>query len=299
MTSGSNPLIEVFVLCYNRKEFVAESIRSVLAQTYQRVQLILSDNSTTDEVSEFLRNEFPTLELRRRKPSLSNYDHLNLVLAEANAKYLMIFHDDDILEPSYIADLIAELEKNGASAGCANARLLIDGKKTDKLFNQTLRKNNLISNPRDLAKNYLDYSYGVNPFPGYIYRRGAIQGLRFDLKEAGQYCDVTFLVKVAQTGAIFWSARPAMFYRKHGGNVSGNISIVAMKRMIRFLVEKGIYSKTATELRLFRYWNHLFSIRNRKRRNLRSRRPQIELTLKYFTFHPVPLIRKAMQKLNF
>ena len=293
---SSSPLVEVFILCYNRREFVREAIRSVLDQTYQPLRIIVSDNSTTNEVSDDLRINFPDLEIRRRQPSVSSYDHFNLVLSEARAEYFMIFHDDDILEPSYIASLIGELGHSGAVAGCANARLIDKTEKTNRLVNPTLKKDVLLAGPAELVRHYLNHSSGVNPFPGYIYRRAAIEGLKSDVREAGQYSDVTFLMKVAQRGPILWKAEPLMFYRKHGENMSGGISLLAAKKLTRFASGMKLFSNGAPELREFRYWNHLFYARNRRRQRRSVRWAHLRLIILYFALHPAPLLRKLFRK---
>jgi glycosyltransferase involved in cell wall biosynthesis len=296
MNSEKKLPIEVFIFSYNRKDYLGDAIRSVLSQTYQPLRLIVSDNSPAgnETVSDYVKREFPFVELRRR--SLSMYDHFNAVLAEMSAPYIMLFHDDDILEPNYVADRISELEATGADAACANGYFLIDGKKTNRLVNPWLKKDLLISNAKDLAINFLDYSRGVNAFPGYVYRRKAIADLKFNFADGGQYSDVPFILRVAQNGKIFWSAKPAMHLRKHVGNFSENISFKAVKRLTRFIVKQGIYSKDAPELKLFRYWSHFFSMRSRRRRGLRPYKAQVLLTFIYFSTHPFSFIRKMKRK---
>lgn len=291
------PLVEVFILCYNRIDFVGESIRSVLDQTYMPIRVVLSDNSPEENVREYLENEFPQLEVRRRAPSQTPYDHLNTVLSEATAPYFMIFHDDDVLEPDYVSKLVDQMERNPMLVCvCANARLLFGSKMSNRLFNPTLSRDMVLSST-EIATRYLDHSVGVNPFPGYLYRRAPIQKLRFDTAEAGLYSDMTFIAKAALLGPILWMAQPLMQYRKHIGNASGVISLKATKRTIRFLVHEKILPENSPVLARFRYWNHLFLLRNSWRSGKGFRKGQLLLVARYFFTHPLPLLRKLLQKL--
>lgn len=43
-----NPLISVCMLCYNHEKYVAQSIESILNQTYNNWELIITDNASTD-----------------------------------------------------------------------------------------------------------------------------------------------------------------------------------------------------------------------------------------------------------
>ena len=55
--NSSLPLkISVCIPVYNGNEYIAESINSVLAQTYENFQLILCDNCSTDNTEEIVRN---------------------------------------------------------------------------------------------------------------------------------------------------------------------------------------------------------------------------------------------------
>ena len=46
VTAG--PLVSVLLTSYNREAFIAESIESVLAQTFTDFELIVSDDGSTD-----------------------------------------------------------------------------------------------------------------------------------------------------------------------------------------------------------------------------------------------------------
>lgn len=293
------PVVEVFILCYNRVNFVGDAIRSVLAQTYAPLRIILSDNSTKDDVSLYLSEEFPQLEVRRRSPSQSNYDHLNTVLVEATAPYFMIFHDDDVLSPTYIETLVREMEKNPAlSCACANAYFRYGNTPSKRRVNPSL-KTDMILDAKTLASRYLDHAAGINPFPGYLYRLNAIQNLRFNFSEARLYSDFTFLTKVAYRGPVLWVSSPLMEYRRHLGNESNTIDLKAAKLMVNFLACHRVLPKNSSLLRKFRYWNHLFFLRNRWRMGQPLRHRQLRLVTRYFLFHPVSLLKKALQKLSF
>lgn len=293
------PTVEVFVLCYSfdRIGFAEEAIRSVTNQTYPNVRIIVSDNSPDDRIERHLRREFPSLEIRRRIPSQAPYDHFYMIVKEADAPYFMSFHDDDLLGPHYIEELVAHLDANPrASCACANAYVLFDQTKTTKLFNPTL-KDDIHLSAQEIAIRYLDHAFGVNPLPGYLFRTSVIQNMQFNVNEGGQYSDVTLLVKLATQGKVLWLKKPLMYYRKHPGNASGAISIRATKQVIRFLIRERILPEHSPYLRRFRFWNHLFLIRNRWRDGKTTRLKHLALVIQYFALHPGPLFSKLLQKL--
>lgn len=58
-----NPKVTVIILSYNQDEYIADAIQSVLDQTYSNLEIIISDNGSTDDSKEIIR-EFSELDPR-------------------------------------------------------------------------------------------------------------------------------------------------------------------------------------------------------------------------------------------
>ena len=53
----SHPLVSIVTPTYNQAAFLRETLNSVLAQTYPRVEYIVLDDGSTDATAEILRQE--------------------------------------------------------------------------------------------------------------------------------------------------------------------------------------------------------------------------------------------------
>ncbi len=94
---NTEPLVSILMLTYNRANYIATAIESVLTQTYQNWELIVIDDGSTDDTKEVLapyhdsrisylrRNENKGLVYRRQ-------ESLTLV----NGSYVAILDSDDI-----------------------------------------------------------------------------------------------------------------------------------------------------------------------------------------------------------
>lgn len=51
-----NPLVSVIVITYNSSKYVLETLNSVAAQTYDNIELIISDDCSKDNTVEICRN---------------------------------------------------------------------------------------------------------------------------------------------------------------------------------------------------------------------------------------------------
>ncbi len=105
--------IEVFILTFNRVEFLKESLNSILAQTV-KTQVTVVDNASDDGTCEYMSKmaeRFDNVFYVRNEKNLGYNGNLQKAVSLAKKPYVMLFHDDDILHESYIALANRALEK--------------------------------------------------------------------------------------------------------------------------------------------------------------------------------------------
>ena len=51
-----NPLVSVVIVTYNSSRFVKETLESVYEQTYQKIELIVTDDCSIDNTNDVVRN---------------------------------------------------------------------------------------------------------------------------------------------------------------------------------------------------------------------------------------------------
>jgi glycosyltransferase involved in cell wall biosynthesis len=115
MTSSNPPLVSIVIPVYNGAAFLADAIRSVLAQTYQHFDLTIVDNRSTDG-TRAIAQEFAARDDRIRihdnEEFLSVVDNHNMAfsLIAPDATYCKALGADDWLFPNYLAELVAVAE---------------------------------------------------------------------------------------------------------------------------------------------------------------------------------------------
>ena len=112
------PKISIGLPTFNRREYLLEAIGSALAQTYTEIEIIVSDNASTDGTWEALQAfRDPRLRLLRHEHNLGMTGNFNATLAAATGEYFLLLSDDDLLEPTAIERLSAPLLDDGADLG--------------------------------------------------------------------------------------------------------------------------------------------------------------------------------------
>jgi len=229
--------LTIFILCYNRPAYARLAIESVLRQTKKTFRLVVSDNSTNDELFRLVQTEFPSVEYRRRVPSLPSSDHFSTCVSEAETEFFCLFHDDDLMEPEYVDAMLntMELHPQAVAYGC-NA-VTLDGEIVRRgSFFEPDDKYVIIEGPRALAGRYFSrYPNGFAPFPAYIYRSSVVKRIPINPETGGKYSDVAWLLEISKNGPIVWNSRNLIRYRIHAENDSNLESLRDRLKLLGFL----------------------------------------------------------------
>jgi glycosyltransferase involved in cell wall biosynthesis len=115
-TSGSNffPKVTIAIPTLNRVEYLKLAIESALAQTYPNIELIVSNNASTDGTEHYLETlNDSRLRVLHQSKSLSMLENWNACVVAASGEYFLLLSDDDLLEGNAIEALVAAYrEKN-------------------------------------------------------------------------------------------------------------------------------------------------------------------------------------------
>jgi glycosyltransferase involved in cell wall biosynthesis len=107
------PLVSVIVKCYNRADYAREAITSVLGQTYRNLEILVQDDSTTDEVEEMVAAlGDPRIVYARNRPPLKMGSNGIAGCRKARGKYFSSVDDDDRYAPEYLATMVEALERH-------------------------------------------------------------------------------------------------------------------------------------------------------------------------------------------
>lgn len=226
--------LELYILCCDRPDFAREAIQSALRQSTDRFLIVISDNSTGSSIEQLARSEFPGLTYRRRSPHMRVLEHLNQCLNEASAQYVCLFHDDDVLDPAFVEQILDCAARFPAAAAIGVNAWLVEEGRPAKLSFGTLGNTHSIHGPRQLAAYYYSrHQLGIAPFPSYVYSTARMGDLRFD-EAAGKFSDVAWLLRVAERGEIIWLSEPLMTYRLHSSNDGRKESIGDRLKLFAF-----------------------------------------------------------------
>ncbi len=105
------PTVSIIITVYKRTQYLKQAIQSVLNQTYQDFEIIITDDSNSQQIKAIC-NAFNTEKLRYRANEINIGVALNVKIAmqESKGKFIAILNDDDAWEFSFLEKLVAPLE---------------------------------------------------------------------------------------------------------------------------------------------------------------------------------------------
>jgi glycosyltransferase involved in cell wall biosynthesis len=94
------PLVSVLMTAYNREEYIAEAIQSVMQSTYSNWELIICDDCSRDKTVEIARSyeaKDERIKVFINEKNLGDYPNRNKAASHANGKYLKYLDSDDLI----------------------------------------------------------------------------------------------------------------------------------------------------------------------------------------------------------
>lgn len=137
---NGNPLVSVVVVSYHSRDTILETLDSIYAQTYQNIELIVSDDCSRDNTVDVVRewakthaDRFSAFHIHTKEKNLGVPGNLNAGIRLSTGKYIKDLAADDLLLPACIEQYVTCCEANGWNNVCARVRpfCINDGEKTD------------------------------------------------------------------------------------------------------------------------------------------------------------------------
>lgn len=206
------PVVTLGVPLFNGAPYLASALDSLLAQTFSRFEILISDNGSTDGTEEICRR-YAALDRRIRyfRHDVNRgaaWNH-NFLIMGARGRYFRWHHYDDLCEPRHLERCVAALEANPGTVLAYPRTILIDaaGGITSHYEDRLALDEDA---PHARLRHFLRNVYLCNPVLG-LMRMDALR--RTALHGAYLAADHVLLAELAMQGR--WVEIPeALFFRR-------------------------------------------------------------------------------------
>jgi hypothetical protein len=237
-----NPSLQIAVMSRNRPKYLADCILSIfnaiaLVPNNISSSILLSDNSDSDSCINLVKKINNSIKICARRPNVDFNEHIQLIFDECDSTYLVIFHDDDLMLPSFLVELLYLIQSNENIAAVGSNANYINGDiiSTNTFFQSKEETILLDKQELFLNKYFLIGEQGIAPLPSYMYRLSVITNIRPSVDKGGLHADCSFLFDIIKKGPIIWSSKILMSYRLHESNVTKETTIYNKLALKRYL----------------------------------------------------------------
>jgi glycosyltransferase involved in cell wall biosynthesis len=106
-------LVSILIPVYNRKDLLAETVRSALAQTYNNIEIVIVDNCSTDGTWELVKKlaaANSNIVIFQNKENIGPVKNWKKCVEHANGDYSKILFSDDLISENYIEDSLKSFD---------------------------------------------------------------------------------------------------------------------------------------------------------------------------------------------
>lgn len=185
-----NGLVSIIMPSWNTGRFIEESIRSVLSQTYEKWELLIVDDCSTDNTDEVVKPFLTDERIKYLKNEKNSGAALtrNRAMREAKGEWIAFLDSDDLWKPEKLEKMLTFMISNGYCFAYHEY---------EKIDEESKPVNILVSGPKVVTKRKM-YNYGYPGCLTFMYSAKEMGLIQIkDIKKNNDYAILLKLCKKA------------------------------------------------------------------------------------------------------
>ena len=217
------PRLSIGLPVYNGEKFLAESIESLLGQSYEDFELIISDNASTDGTADICRRyaqQDPRIRYIRQQQNIGSAPNHNFVIEQARGELFKHASHDDLYARDLVELCVSALDEYPQVVLAHSWSAVIDSSRTVKELIEYPVNTAASQAPERLRSMLFD---GWGDDEGGVIRMGVLR--QTPLHASYHFADRTFTAEIALHGPFYMVPDWLYFRRRHAGQGGAQASI--------------------------------------------------------------------------
>lgn len=208
------PLVSIIIPTYNGEKHIAQTLKSIIAQDYENIEIILSDDVSTDntvkisrELLEKSRYKFKIVE---RSINGGQCSARNTGYNAASGEYVIFFDHDDMAKKNFVSLLCTEAENKNADVVFCGIKHFYENENKFE-YEPVITKNNFIT-PEDYLKGWASGKIFLWSVWNFIFKKKFLDEINLRFHEGCRLGEDTEFVLKALSSASKVSFVEKMLY---------------------------------------------------------------------------------------
>ncbi len=247
--SKNKPLVSICIPTYNMYPYVIQTIQSAINQTYDHIEIVVLENSSSDrsrEEIDIIFSSDPRVKIYYNDITLPIYDNWNACVRYSTGEYFMVLNADDIIAPVFIENCLSVFQKSENLGYVFAEWYHIDANNLLGQLPSFYKKSGIIPAIEELRINLI----GSHTHPSsMLIKRQLYEEVGGYENELGLAADMHFRLKLNMISDVGYLNYKLWYYRRHP-NQETSARLLKVLYSIH-VVKKNIYKQVK-----YRYENH-------------------------------------------
>lgn len=264
-----NPLVSIVIPLYNSSATIVDTLDSIKQQTYQNIELVLSDDKSKDNTLDICydwkrdnERRFVRVTIVEAIKNTGVTGNINRGVHVSNGAWIKTLAGDDLLDRNAISEYVKFVHQQKCMMCCCDLEVFSDTEQVPEIivknYNYYFR---LLSESREDKLKRMASMY-VIPGPGLFYSRALYNELEGLNEEYPMYEEFDFSYRTLKAGyQIYPLNKKLVRYRYSASSLSsGRVSIVGNKQL--YIDRKNVFYRIQImgllkQLKILHIWSNL------------------------------------------
>jgi glycosyltransferase involved in cell wall biosynthesis len=229
------PKVSFALICYEQEEFVRDAVRAALAQDYEPLEIVLSDDCSPDGTFDIIEEELAkydgphTLSINRNPTNLGS-EHLDKVMTLVRGDFVVVAHGDDISMPHRTRRTVDAWIKHDVSLISSNAAIIdAEARPLGLLCN--------VDEDREIpVEEIIDRGWNKTMLGAtFSYHRDVFTRFEpLDRRALAAGIDHIFPFRAALLKGMYYLSEPLVRWRRHGRNLTDAVGDKTSTELVWF-----------------------------------------------------------------
>lgn len=279
-------IVTVFLTSSNRVKYIKDAIESILDQDYTNFCFVILDNNSTDGTEEIIKSYIDERIFYISRESKRDNPNFMFAFSICVTKYMVVFHDDDIVDRRYLSTMLPIMEKDNIQILSSSANVIDES-------GQIVRRsqnNEGVYLGDEYFECFIKRNLKTNIwFPANMYQTDFYRDISnyFDLVGAGPATDQYLLFQTGRYGGIVKIIPDCLLnYREHKSQGCSLMLGVMELQLIKYVKEDRYYDERIKKNKKY-FHKYLISaykafVVNYKRHGNASIRKQLKIDKSFY-----------------
>ena len=177
---SNSPLVSILIPTYNRKNKVEIAINSALSQTYENIEIIVSDNCSSDGTIDYIKGLYKNVKKVKIFENPVNSGPVNNwinCVENSSGEFSKLLFSDDTISANYIEKTI-QILKSDKDIGFVYTPALIENSSRKRLFYNTYSTSRKIESSKIENRFLIDFNVPVSPGAALFRRSDLLENIK-------------------------------------------------------------------------------------------------------------------------